>query len=248
MLQLLELTPGRYPSFFYKFKAAMKDFVPFKYKEIFKIMETKSKQKPYMGYPAENQKVLVTGAGPIGLRTAIESQFLGAETVVIEKREEFTRHNILKLWKFLVTDFKSLGAKKFLGQFCSGSINHIGIRNLQLFLVKVCLFIGVKIVCPATLVNLKEPENGVGWRAELIGANAEQLADYEFNMVVIASGKKVPIEGFNRRSLDAKLSIAVTANFKNTGTREEAMVITYYIKSTLKYMKFLLGESNQWNQ
>ena len=41
---------------------------------------------------------------------------------------------------------------------------------------------------------------------------------------MIASGKRVPIEGFNRRSLDAKLSIAITANFVNGGTPEEAAV------------------------
>ncbi len=32
------------------------------------------------------------------------------------------------------------------------------------------------------------------------------------------------MEGFDRRSLDAKLSIAITANFVNKGTREEAEV------------------------
>ena len=37
----------------------------------------------------------------------------------------------------------------------------------------------------------------------------------------MAAGKKVPIEGFDRRSLDAKLSIAVTANFVNEHTSEE---------------------------
>ena len=42
---------------------------------------------------------------------------------------------------------------------------------------------------------------------------------------MVASGKKVCVEGgFNRRSLDAKLSIAVTANFVNGGSREEAQV------------------------
>ena len=35
---------------------------------------------------------------------------------------------------------------------------------------------------------------------------------------------QVPLEGFDRRCLDAKLSIAITANFVNGGTREEAEV------------------------
>ena len=38
------------------------------------------------------------------------------------------------------------------------------------------------------------------------------------------SSFQVPLEGFDRRSLDAKLSIAITANFVNGGTREEAEV------------------------
>lgn len=52
--------------------------MPFKYKEIFKILDLKAKQKPYQGVPAENQRVLVVGAGPCGLRTAIETHLLGA--------------------------------------------------------------------------------------------------------------------------------------------------------------------------
>lgn len=43
-------------------------------------------------------------------------------------------------------------------------------------------------------------------------------------MLVVAAGKKVPIEGFDRRSLDAKLAIAITANFVNGHTSEEAEV------------------------
>ena len=50
------------------------------------------------------------------------------------------------------------------------------------------------------------------------------LNDKSYRFLVIASGKQVPIEGFDRRSLDAKLSIAVTANFVQNHTPEEAEV------------------------
>ena len=36
-------------------------------------------------------QMVVVGAGPIGLRTAIEAQLLGARVVVMEKRSSFTR-------------------------------------------------------------------------------------------------------------------------------------------------------------
>lgn len=79
MLNGLNMSPGRFHDFYPRFKAAMKEHVPYKYKEIFKIFTEKAKGKSYMGMPAENQRVLVAGAGPCGLRTAVEAQLLGAK-------------------------------------------------------------------------------------------------------------------------------------------------------------------------
>ena len=69
--------------------------------------------------------MLIIGSGPCGLRTAIEVALLGAKAVVVEKRDRFSRNNVLHLWPFLITDLKNLGAKKFFGKFCAGSIEHI---------------------------------------------------------------------------------------------------------------------------
>ena len=168
--------------------------------------------------------MLVIGAGPCGLRTAIETQLLGAQTVLLERRDGFSRNNVLKLWKFLMEDLKSLGAKKLYGMFCAGNINHVGIKTLQLILSKVIMLLGVRIITPCKFVDLIEPDNeGRGWRAKIEPAN-EFMDAYEFRFLVVASGKNVAIEGFDRRSLDAKLAIAVTANFVNSGTSEEAAV------------------------
>ena len=57
--------------------------------------------------------MLIVGAGPCGLRTAVETQLLGANTILIERRNAFTRNNVLKLWKFLIEDLKSLGKLPF---------------------------------------------------------------------------------------------------------------------------------------
>lgn len=223
VLLQLNLAPAPFREFYPKFKAALKDHVPFKYKEIFKILDAKAKQKPYQSCPAENQRVLVVGGGPCGLRTAIEVQLLGAKTICIEKREDFTRNNILKLWKFIIPDLKSLAVKKFVGQFCSGQINHIGIKCLQLYLAKIAMFLGIAMYAPLQLDDLVEPQGEKGWTAKLSPPGSE-VEKFEFDMIVIASGKKVALEGFNRRSLDAKMAIAVTANFKNNRTPEEAKV------------------------
>jgi len=68
---------------------------------------------------------LVLGAGPCGLRTAIELALLGAQVVVLEKRESFSRNNVLHLWPYTISDLRGLGAKKFYGKFCTGSLDHI---------------------------------------------------------------------------------------------------------------------------
>lgn len=80
---------------------------------------------PYLPpFPPVSQ-CLVLGAGPCGLRTAIELSLLGAQVVVLEKRETFSRNNVLHLWPYTICDLRGLGAKKFYGKFCSGSLDHI---------------------------------------------------------------------------------------------------------------------------
>ena len=70
-------------------------------------------------------------------------------------------------------------------------------------------------------MELIEPENGKNsWRAKVEPAN-DFIKNFEFNFLVIASGKNVPIEGFNHQSLDTRLAIAITANFVNKGTKED---------------------------
>lgn len=61
--------------------------------------------------------------------------------VVIEKRDRMSRNNVLHLWPFVIHDLRALGAKKFFGKFCAGSIDHISIRQLQCILLKVITFL-----------------------------------------------------------------------------------------------------------
>lgn len=68
---------------------------------------------------------LVVGAGPCGLRAAVELALLGARVVLVEKRRKFSRHNVLHLWPFTIHDLRALGAKKFYGRFCTGTLDHI---------------------------------------------------------------------------------------------------------------------------
>ena len=224
VLDALKIESGPFHIFFPRLKNRLHRHLPYKFQTVWGILEKKSKLDVYGKGIASNHNVLVVGAGPCGLRTAIETQFLGAQTLVVERRTDFTRNNVLKLWKFLIEDLKSLGIKNFYGQFSTGEINHIGIKTLQLVLSKICLMIGVKIVSPITFKNLSSPnQSRERWTATFTPEN-HKVNQYHFDMLVVASGKNVTIDGFNRHSLNAKLSIAVTANFVNNRTKEEQSV------------------------
>ncbi|NXV97833.1 MICA2 monooxygenase, partial [Calonectris borealis] len=171
---------------------------------------------------------LIIGGGPCGLRTAIELAFLGAKVVVVEKRDTFSRNNVLHLWPFTIHDLRGLGAKKFYGKFCAGSIDHISIRQLQLILFKVALILGVEIHVNLEFVKVLEPpedqENQkIGWRAEFLPLD-HPLSEYEFDVIIGADGRRNTLEGFRRKEFRGKLAIAITANFINRNTTAEAKV------------------------
>ena len=97
-----------------------------KCQSLWDLIDAKAKHVEYgKGKICSHLNVLIIGGGPIGLRTAIETALLGCRTVIVEKRTEFSRNNVLHLWPFLLTDFRSLGFKKFYGKFCAGAIDHI---------------------------------------------------------------------------------------------------------------------------
>uniref|UniRef100_UPI00358FC390 F-actin-monooxygenase MICAL3-like isoform X2 n=1 Tax=Myxine glutinosa TaxID=7769 RepID=UPI00358FC390 len=183
---------------------------------------------PQRAFSTSNKQCLIIGAGPCGLRMSIELALLGATVVVVEKRDVFSRNNVLHLWPFTIHDLKALGAKKFYGKFCAGAIDHISIRQLQLMLLKVSLVVGVQIHFNVEFLQLLEPPEDqeieqLGWRAE-VNPRAHPVAEYEFDTIVGADGRRNTLEGFRRKEFRGKLAIAITANFINRHTREEAKV------------------------
>ncbi|XP_052417290.1 F-actin-monooxygenase mical2b isoform X13 [Carassius gibelio] len=226
MCGYLELDPLEHSSFYSGLKSTVTSW---KAKALWSKLDKRASHKEYKkGKACEGIKCLIIGGGPCGLRTAIELAFLGAKVVVIEKRDTFSRNNVLHLWPYTIHDLRALGAKKFYGKFCAGAIDHISIRQLQLMLLKIALLLGVEFHVNVEFIKLVEPpedqENeGPGWRAEIRPAD-HPVADFDFDVVVGADGRRNSLEGFRRKEFRGKLAIAITANFINRNTTAEAKV------------------------
>ncbi|XP_028257093.1 protein-methionine sulfoxide oxidase mical2b isoform X3 [Parambassis ranga] len=226
LCRCLDLDPADHSTFYSSLKAKVTSW---KAKALWSKLDKRTTHKEYKkGQACMDTKCLIIGGGPCGLRTAIELALLGAKVVVIEKRDSFSRNNVLHLWPFTIHDLRGLGAKKFYGKFCAGAIDHISIQQLQLILLKVALIVAVEFHINVEFVNLLEPpedqENeGLGWRAAIRPAD-HPVANFEFDVVVGADGRRNTLEGFKRKEFRGKLAIAITANFINRNTTAEAKV------------------------
>ncbi|XP_076263943.1 molecule interacting with CasL isoform X4 [Rhynchophorus ferrugineus] len=223
MCEFLHLKPNVFPHFYPKLKSNLNSW---RAKAVWKKFDLRASHKCYnKGKACAGTKVLVIGAGPCGLRTAIEAQLLGAKVVIVEKRDRLSRNNVLHLWPFVIEDLRMLGAKKFFGKFCAGAIDHISIRQLQCILLKVALLLGVEVHTEVSFVNLVEPsaDQKTGWRAE-VKPEDHPVAQYEFDVIIGADGKRNTLQGFKRKEFRGKLAIAITANFINKKTEAEARV------------------------
>ncbi|XP_037622097.1 protein-methionine sulfoxide oxidase mical2b isoform X12 [Sebastes umbrosus] len=222
----LELDPLDYSNFYSSLKAAISTW---KVKALWTKLDKRAQHKVYNQNKAcHGTRCLIIGGGPCGLRTAIELALLGCKVVVIEKRDTFSRNNVLHLWPFTIHDLRGLGAKKFYGKFCAGTLDHISIRQLQLMLLKVSLILGVEIHVNLEFVKLVEPpaeqtDGSPGWRAEVRPSSAP-VSDFDFDVVIGADGRKNTLDGFGRKEFRGKLAIAITANFVNRNTTAEARV------------------------
>eukprot|EP00834_Sanchytrium_tribonematis_P003171 NODE_115_length_18417_cov_0.666012.p3 type:complete len:544 gc:universal NODE_115_length_18417_cov_0.666012:12582-10951(-) len=115
--------------------------LPFKHKQLFSTLD-----KRYNSDSIKTKsKVVVSGAGPCGLRAAVELALLGHHVTLIELRSSCSRHNILKTWQATVDDMMGFGLNIFVPGFKSHGLLHLGTREIQLCLLKVCLLFGVTV-------------------------------------------------------------------------------------------------------
>lgn len=130
---------------------------------VWDLLSKRADLPEYSAAPLQGSRVVVCGAGPCGLRAALELALLCAEVTIIEKRPEeeaFIRINRVHLWEWCKQDLISWGAKVFdppgptFGS--DGDVCHIGIGELQLLLFKSALLLGVKIRYGTEVLKVEE--------------------------------------------------------------------------------------------
>lgn len=138
---LLKLQDGEQVTIEKLHSAAVQSDLPYKTKRLIQLLRerrTRCSEAEYNG-----KRVAVSGAGPCGLRAAVECRMLGYSVTVVERRASFSRHNIIKTWRETVVDLLGFGLQQFIPNFKAHGHCHLGIRQAQIVLLKAALLFGV---------------------------------------------------------------------------------------------------------
>lgn len=113
-------------------------------------------------------EILVCGAGPVGLRAAVELALLGFRVTVIEKRPNFSRANILTFWDETMSDMLALGAKSYFPDLKpTGNQKVLGTRQIQVCLLKTFLLFGGAVHYGKEICGLVPPcDEASKWSAK----------------------------------------------------------------------------------
>ncbi|KAJ3027386.1 hypothetical protein HK097_006158, partial [Rhizophlyctis rosea] len=89
------------------------------------------------------RRVLIAGAGPAGLKAAVEMCLMKCERVAVaESRDSFTRLNALRVHREDLDDLiQKYGAKEFYRKLGNEEFQVIPTRRLQLILLKTALIL-----------------------------------------------------------------------------------------------------------
>jgi len=89
-------------------------------------------------------------------------------------------------------------------------------------LLKVCLLLGVKVYTGTEFRGLLEPSGDKGWMIDTLPSS--EISQHQYDIIVGADGKKYSLPGFRTKEFRAKLAIAITVNFVNHNSTNEASI------------------------
>ncbi|RKO90203.1 hypothetical protein BDK51DRAFT_49929 [Blyttiomyces helicus] len=147
-------------SFYETFKAAVAPRVIYRQKTLFAVLDRKlvaaRAGRVVSTKPFEPKRFVVSGAGPCGLRAAVELAAIGHSVTVVELRKDFSRHNMIKTWRGTVMDLGTLGLGQYTG-FAPHGMLHLETRVIQLVLLKTALLFGVRVSYDVGVCGLVDP-------------------------------------------------------------------------------------------
>lgn len=188
---------------------------------LFRILDAKVKEFRRLEFAScQSLNVVVIGAGPVGLRAAIDLALLGCNVTIIERRTTFTRPNILHLWDWVCHDLLKLGVNQ--SDLLGKSFYHVGTRNLQVVLAKVCLLLGVKIESGTEFKSLAWSNSGCV--VNYASVSGDQSTQVRANVIIGAGGVGDPLlthVGFERKSVKLSNTMGIVAHFKRGGSQRE---------------------------
>ncbi|EDQ88761.1 uncharacterized protein MONBRDRAFT_26045 [Monosiga brevicollis MX1] len=218
------------PNFYLRFRTAVTPHLNYKQKSVFKTMDQQFHHCGSHFNDCSRLSVVVIGAGPVGLRTAIGMAFLGARVRILEKRRTFGRHNILHLWEWVCNDLLKLGANgaEILGK----SFFHIGTRRLQLMLARMAFLAGVVFHVNMEAVQLEAPSatdpNSVKlYRLECRPRHADKRAPRLYlpcHVLLDASGASDGVTdglGFKRNVMSTSAALGLVAHWTKGRSQQE---------------------------
>eukprot|EP00475_Leptophrys_vorax_P016530 TRINITY_DN2298_c0_g1_i1.p1 TRINITY_DN2298_c0_g1~~TRINITY_DN2298_c0_g1_i1.p1 ORF type:complete len:593 (+),score=158.69 TRINITY_DN2298_c0_g1_i1:56-1834(+) len=174
------------PSFYKSFRDDYEPRLSYGAKRIFKTLDEQIQKRcklaPELIVPHEKRPfVLISGAGPCGIRAGIECALMGIHATVIDKRTTFSRANILTLWPGTNADLVSLGAKLFFPDMkTQGGLLHLGTREIQMALLKSALLLGVHFRYGNEVESILVPSSADSkWAAVLSSQNAGKAQQNE---------------------------------------------------------------------
>ncbi|KAH7459414.1 [F-actin]-monooxygenase MICAL3 [Phytophthora ramorum] len=225
---------------YYHIKAAVYSKLGYRQKHLFKLLDARFNLDVYKQRPAANKRVCIVGAGPVGLRAAIELALLGSHVSVLEKRTKFSRENMLHLWPWVVQDLAALGSKVLFPNFCkSRTYFHVSTRLLQVVLLKVALLVGVKVHSATQFDSIAAPGlESEGGNPFYYIKTEPQIPIAEFTAVLGATGTNNQLAepaGINRFVFSNKESLGIVCYFPNLETPEESKVKEFSWTSQLKH-------------
>eukprot|EP00644_Phytophthora_capsici_P000670 jgi/Phyca11/109146/e_gw1.16.253.1 len=222
---------------YYHIRDAVYSKLGFRQKQLFKLLDVKFALDVYRRRPCVTKRTCIAGAGPVGLRAAIELALLGGHVSVLEKRTKFSRENMLHLWPWVVQDLASIGAKILFKNFCkSKTYFHVSTRQLQVVLLKVALLVGVKVYSATGFLSIERPNDSEN---PFYSVKTEpQIPMTEYTAVLGATGTNNLIAetaGITRFVFSRNESLGIVCYFPNLETTDEMRTKEFSWTTQLKH-------------